>query len=399
MKYVLLVIVSMLIGCTNKKDGDKISSLPILDITKEYPIREMKLDDIADVEYVPLETTDESLLPSPCVFFDVSDKYIITNDYYGGNIYIFTRKGKFVRKINHLGQGAEEYICINQLVVDFKSEELYVGSYNNKKIFVYSFDGDFIREIPLETHKTDFRPIYNYNDEYLITTNKFFDFESQKCLDDSPYLFIHKMDGSMYPSKMKVPNRITSYLKAEILKLDEGTYYGHRASLPIQSIHQNGAEILIADFTLDTLYSLIGDELKPIAVQYPSVSSRNPSVVIAPNIYTDSFMSFRVISMYYDKGDEERPFNEAPHFVWNRRTNKIERWKVYNSLNQEIDILRESRSGRAGRTLPANTICKFNNASAIIEAYKMGSLTENAIKVTSGLHEEDNPVVVIVKFK
>lgn len=399
MKYALLAIFCILIGCTNKKSADHTSSLPIFDITKEYPIREVKLDDIADVEYVPLETTDESLLPNPCVFFDVSDKYIITHDMVGGNIFIFTRKGRFVRKINHVGQGAKEYLRLDQFIVDFKAEEIFVGSYNNKKIFIYSFGGDFIREFPLKTYFTDFRPIYNYNEEYLITSNNFFDFDSQKCLDESPYLFINKRDGSMHPSKMKVANRITHYLKAEIIKLNESTSYGHRVYLPIQSMHQNGSEILIADFTLDTLYSLKEDGLKPIAVQYPSVRSRNPPVVIAPNIYTDSFMGFRAISMYYDRDDEERPFNEAPNFVWNRRTNKIEQWKVYNSLNKEIDILQDDRSGCAERSLPANTICDFNRASTLIRAYKKGNLTENARKVASGLHEEDNPVVIIIKFK
>lgn len=39
----------------------------------------------ANIEYVPLETIDESLLPNMCVFFDVSEKYIITYDIDGGN--------------------------------------------------------------------------------------------------------------------------------------------------------------------------------------------------------------------------------------------------------------------------------------------------------------------------
>lgn len=52
MKNAILVLICVLIGCTNKKDEGDASSLPVLDVTKEYPIREVKLDDIADVEYV-----------------------------------------------------------------------------------------------------------------------------------------------------------------------------------------------------------------------------------------------------------------------------------------------------------------------------------------------------------
>lgn len=400
MKNAILVLIFVLIGCTNKKDEGDASSLPVLDVTKEYPVREVKLDDIADVEYVPLETTDESVLPSSCVFFDVSDKYIITEDLVSGTIFIFTRQGKFVRKINHIGQGAKEYLGLNEFVVDFKAEELFVGSYNNKKFFVYSFNGDYIREFPLQTYHTQYKPILNYTDEYLIANNPFYDFKSQKSLDESPYLFISKKDGSIHHSEMIIPDRITHYLKSMVVRLDKSSLYNHKVYFPIQSIHQNGSEILVADFTLDTLYSLRGeDELKPIAVQYPSVRSQNPPIVIAPNIYTDSFMSFRAVPMYYNSGNEMKPFNEAPLFVWNRRSNKIEQWKVYNSLNQESDILKASRDGASGRSLPANTICRFYNADHLIEAYKAGNLPEKAKKVAAGLHEEDNRVLVIIKFK
>lgn len=400
MKNIFLVVICVLIGCTNKKDEGDASSLPVLDVTKEYPIREVKLDDIADVEYVPLETTDESLLPNLCVFFDVSDKYIITEDLVSGTIFIFTRQGKFVRKINHIGQGAKEYLGLNEFVVDFKAEELFVGSYNNKKFFVYSFNGDYIREFPLQTYHTQYKPILNYNDEYLIANNPYYDNKSQKSLDESPYLYISKKDGSIRHSEMIIPDRITHYLKRMVVRLDENSLYTHKVYFPIQSIHQNGSEILVADFTLDTLYSLRGeDELKPIAVQYPSVRSQNPPIVIAPNIYTDSFMSFRAVPMYYNSGNEMKPFNEAPLLVWNRRNNKIEQWKVYNSLNQESDILKDSRSGDSERSLPANTICCFYNADHLIEAYKAGNLPEKAKKVAAGLHEEDNRVLAIIKFK
>lgn len=400
MKNIFLVVICVLIGCTNKKDEGDTSSLPILDVTKEYPIREVKLDDIADVEYVPLETTDESLMPGSCVFFDVSDKYIIAHDIFGGDIFIFTRQGKFVRKINHIGQGAKEYLGLNEFVVDFKAEELYVGSCNNRKFFVYSFNGDYIREFPLQTYHTQYKPIFNYNDEYLIANNAYYDTKLQKCLDESPYLFISKKDGSIHHSKMKIPNRISHCLKSMVVRLDKSSLCTHRVYFPIRSMHQNGSEILVADFALDTLYSLRGeDELKPIAVQYPSVRSQSSPIVIAPSIYTDSFMCFRAVSMYYNSDNEMKPFNEAPQFVWNRRSNKIEQWKVYNSLNQEIDILKDSRTGDSERSLPANTICCFYNADYLIEAYKAGNLPEKAKKVAAGLHEEDNRVLAIIKFK
>lgn len=53
-----------------------------------------------DVEYIPLETTDEFITQG--VVMAISDKYILTKNYVNdGYIYIFDRKtGKGIRKIN-----------------------------------------------------------------------------------------------------------------------------------------------------------------------------------------------------------------------------------------------------------------------------------------------------------
>ena len=49
-------------ACTSQPKPQKDSTLPILDISKEYPEIELDIHEIADVEYVPLETTDSSVI-------------------------------------------------------------------------------------------------------------------------------------------------------------------------------------------------------------------------------------------------------------------------------------------------------------------------------------------------
>ncbi len=58
---------------SQSKTGD----LPVFDISKNYPEKEIRLQDIADVEYVPLETTDDLLLSGEASLSYVSDKYIL----------------------------------------------------------------------------------------------------------------------------------------------------------------------------------------------------------------------------------------------------------------------------------------------------------------------------------
>lgn len=86
MKYTIL-LVSILAGCsiqstnhsTNSEKQDLIvdnRGLVTIDVTKKYPEKMLYIQDLADVEYMPLETNDKSLIRGgrPDV---ISGKYIV----------------------------------------------------------------------------------------------------------------------------------------------------------------------------------------------------------------------------------------------------------------------------------------------------------------------------------
>ena len=52
----------LFIGCSKQSKAPTDSTLPVLDLSKEYPEIELDLNEIAEVEYVPLETTDSSVI-------------------------------------------------------------------------------------------------------------------------------------------------------------------------------------------------------------------------------------------------------------------------------------------------------------------------------------------------
>ena len=133
----LLFLILALSACTNQLKKPIDSTLPILDLTKDYPKKELDIHEIADVEYIPLETNDSSLIKLGHAL-TISEKYIITYDF-NGPIFIFNRKGKHIRTINHYGPGPKEHSTILSLAVDFNKEEYYI--YEHKKIQVYDFYG------------------------------------------------------------------------------------------------------------------------------------------------------------------------------------------------------------------------------------------------------------------
>lgn len=89
--------------------AEKPGALLTVDVKADYPEKEMTLQDIMDVEYIPLETTDEFITQGSVMA--VGDKFILVKNYANdGDIFVFDRKtGKGLRKINRKGQGAEEY--------------------------------------------------------------------------------------------------------------------------------------------------------------------------------------------------------------------------------------------------------------------------------------------------
>jgi hypothetical protein len=97
-----------------------------------------------DVEYIPLETADEFVCQG--LVQDIGkDIIVVRNRVNDGNIFIFDRKGKALRKINRKGQGAEEYTDIVRIVLDEDAGEMFVCDSYARKIAVYDPDGNFKR--------------------------------------------------------------------------------------------------------------------------------------------------------------------------------------------------------------------------------------------------------------
>ena len=305
----LLFFVILLFGCSKQSKAPTDSTLPVLDLSKEYPEKRIDIHDLGEVEYISLETTDESVMTVGLLHF-ISDEYIIVQDL--GVIQIFDRKGKHITRFDHTGPGPKEYHYIHGCKADFKTKELYI--YDPKKIQVYSFSGEWIRtvgNIP-EGIRPEFT--YDYNEKYLITHNVFHDYWNFEKLpaDLTPYYLIDKQTGKFIPLPLIVKNRINRVVHKEIKDISENIAQPVVEKILIEPMLANASDILIADFGLDTLYSYKNDRLTPIAVQYPSAHSTNPPVVIAPLFYTDQFLIFKPVEMKYDKNYALQPLVDAP---------------------------------------------------------------------------------------
>lgn len=119
MKWIITIsaiLLFALAGCG--KDKQSTNELITVDVTKNYPEKELMLQDFMDVEYIPLETNDEFVTQGKVMAIG-AEVILITNWANDGNLFVFDRKtGKALKKINRKGQGGEEYVGITEVVLD-----------------------------------------------------------------------------------------------------------------------------------------------------------------------------------------------------------------------------------------------------------------------------------------
>lgn len=386
--FILLgILCTCSIGCSvDKSEG---SGLPVIDISKEYPIEKLDIREIADVEYIPLETTEESVLFGGWV--SMSDEYIVIND---KSIYFFDRKtGKFLWKFNRQGGSQEEYAsAIVSLVVDFDAEECYV--YTRNKIYVYTYRGDFKRSFPIKCGKEfSLGLVYDYDKDFLIGYNNFSYHKDSKLLDSHPYYLISKKDGKVTPLPIKVKDPINRRLRP--IGTD-GNMSSPVYLFEMINLLKNGDDVFIGDFALDTLYTTKDYKLTPVAVQKPSVFSSAVPLVLSVDLFTDSYMGFYVIKPRYVPEDSYRPIEEAPYLYWNRKTGKIHRYELYDS-----NILTEKvyHPWMHEMHLIKNYGVSRLKAEFLVEQYEAGKLQGELKEIASKMDIEDNYVLVLYKFK
>ena len=170
-------------GGSNQSTGE----LVVIDVTKNYPKKELKLQDIVDVEYIPLETTDEFLCPGN-LSATISDNFIAIWDIIRQSIILFDRTGKGLKNLNYKGQGPGEYQVVSDIAFDEDNNEMFVVDLVRTQIFVYDLQGKFIRT-------------FKFRDGYNARGIVNFDREGLMCLrlpsgNGPPFFIISKQDGA-----------------------------------------------------------------------------------------------------------------------------------------------------------------------------------------------------------
>ena len=386
-KVFFLVCMILLVGSQGMQSQS--GSLPVVDVSKNYSLEKLNLQDMASVEYVPLETTDDILLSGNAALSAVGDKYILVHEFQLGDIYLFDRHtGKLKSHFNHKGGSGMEYTWIkNGTILDEKAEEIYVCS---QFIQVYSLEGKYKRTLKIDCFSHDMS-ILNYDDQSLLIYDDIvIEPGREKETTHTPYRFISKKDGSpMGTLDIYFPQRVP----LAIAQQEGNMWRPYRFSYPSNA--RFGDDLMLMNVSSDTLYKLSPQKrLTPIFTRTPSVYASKLRNIWMPLLTTDKFMLFGTFVIDFNSTG-----GKIPKFMYDFKTGQVKRVSIIDhELNYGIRGPREWDSG-SGTAIAKNMSAEFVSAPAMLEAYQKKRLKGNGNEVAKNLLEDDNQVVRILTFK
>lgn len=390
---ILVMLLTIMAGCggnkksdCQKEDSDTIAipdTFITIDVSKKYPLKELILQDIMDVEYIALESTDEFLCQG--IVQAIGKEIIfVKNVINDGDIFIFDRNGKGLRKFNRKGQGSEEYIFNLSAFVDDNSGEIYIDEII-RNVLVYDFQGNFLKSIPRGDNK--WINATNYNQDYLIARESP-SIQIQNKTDYQRFVIISKQDGNIAKDfriyfKKKVEWGITNRTE------NAG---GAPRLYPIVPYNDSW---LLTEPSSDTIFKLSPDySLTPFIARTPSIQSMKPAVFLLPCIFTDRYYFMETVTMDADILRNEK-FPKT-HLMYDRIDNTLFEYTVFNDdFSEKVPVnltMQETTNSEIA-------FCQKLEPHELIEAYEKGQLKGKLKEIAAELEEDSNPVIILVKYK
>ena len=295
--FIFIETILLLVMTSCGRDTTSTDGFITVDVTKSSysPKKELVLQDFMDVEYIPLETNDEFI--NQGAVEAIGEKYIIVKNYgRDGDIFVYDRSGKAIRKINRKGQGGEEYMFCSGITLDEENNEILVDDHIIKKVLVYDLEGNFKRSFKQKQTggSHSYWNVYNYDKDNLI------------CYDelnkDTPFLIVSKQDGSI-TKEIKVPFKEKKLL-LQILQHDEGIKVVGPGEYS-RIIPYNDNWILL-ELSSDTIYTLMADySLRPFMAKTPPIHTMNPEFHLILRLVSDRyyFMESTAVQRKYLRHD------------------------------------------------------------------------------------------------
>ncbi|MDR0892662.1 MAG: 6-bladed beta-propeller [Mediterranea sp.] len=366
-------------GCTGKQQS-KAPKLAVVDLSTAYPQQELKAQEVFDVEYIPLESTDEFVTQG--VVEDVGEKLLLIRNYRDGSFFLFDRNGKGVRRINHRGQGGEEYTQIMRAILDEKSQEVFIVDGAAKQVVVYDLQGAFKRRFKF-ADTSYYTNIYNYDAEHLIA------FKGYSPLiesEQSGFVLLSKQSGTI-SKEITLPAQA---VRTPIITKGEMTL---TMSFYLSAPCREGW--LLMRPSSDTIYHYSpAGELSTRMVRTPSIQTmEEPATFLFPATDSERYYFLHTLSKKFDF--ERMKGTVTPDLAYDKQEHRVFEYTMYNddfSTPKELSL----NSQPIGHDI---ALCLPLDAPMLVEARQKGELKGALKEIASSLNDESNPVLMLLKHR
>ena len=287
-----LAALLLLASCGQREGGP--SDAILFDATSDYPEKQLLLDEVADITYVPLSSeTDSALFRGTLAH--VSERTITIHDFPRGIFYLFDRSGRYLSSFNHKGQGPEDYNFLVTAFVDEASGELFAVEKN--WIQVYDKQGDYRRTLRLPDGAWVLEAADGGDETILLVDNQ----ERASILYagmvdenaeayEQPFVRISKADGGLV-SYITLPKNFLVDLSADFQTAGISLkVFGPNHRLVS---HRDG--FLLTNQETDTIFLYAHDQLKPMMIHTPPISEQGEKSYLNGYVEAGDYLFFEKV--------------------------------------------------------------------------------------------------------
>ena len=357
-----------------------------IDMNKTYPEKTINLQEVANVKYIPLETTDEVLFNG--TILHISTEGIAGFNKKQGDILIFDGTGKVIASFNHTGQGPNEYNQIYHLDVDWKQKEVYVQDNFRQKIRIYALNGSPLRIMELKETMRE-SDLYRFSDTHLVY------YAQPKTKPVSPYqpiTLLSKKDGSTTTLPF-------TKIDDTSIKATGGPFGDMKMNVKsVCQLHKMGDDVYVNEVTSDIIYRIENNQtLTPIAQRTPSYqdASGKDFFLMLTGANARYYFFKRQQALLEFKGNAASD-TKSTYMAYDRNKKQFLNPTFVNADYPSQDIHMSKLLQCAGS---ANLCYIQLEAFKLKEALEEGKLKGTLKSIAEKLNEEDNPVLMVVEFK
>ena len=116
------------------------------------------MNDLVDsVQYIPLETTRESLIGSISQLAFFNETFFVLDADKAQALFAFDSTGKYLWKIARIGNGPGEYSSLSNLSIDYSKKQIHLLSLNPvMKVMTFDLEGKFLSEMKIPFYTRSF---------------------------------------------------------------------------------------------------------------------------------------------------------------------------------------------------------------------------------------------------